>query len=187
MSLIDKFVEEGRDRMEKSVAHSAAQMGKIRAGTASTDMVEGVMVEYYGAPKPIDQIASVTTLDTRTILIKPWDKSMVAEIEKAIRQSDLGLTTQDAGDAIRVHVPAMTEERRAGLVKQVRAELENAKVQIRNIRKETNESLRVLDNEEGISSDMIKDGEGQVQSHTDSYSKKMEEFTSNREKEIMRV
>ncbi len=180
------FLEEAEDLMKKAVAHTGHEFTKIRAGKASPAMLEGIMVSYYGTPTPLGQVASVNTPDARTIAIKPWEKSMVAEIEKAIKNSDLGINPQNDGEIVRLTVPALTEERRRDLVKQVRAESEQGKVRIRNIRKDTNDSLKKLQ-KEGASEDAVKAAEANVQDLTNKYTKQVDDITAAKEEDIMTV
>jgi ribosome recycling factor len=186
MEEIQLFLDDAKESMDKAVKHTATELTKIRAGKASPALVEGIMVEYYGSMSPIHQVASVTTPDARTIVIKPWEKKLIQEIEKSIKYSDLGLNPQNDGEVVRLNIPALTEERRRDLVKNVRNEAESGRVRIRNIRKETNEELRKL-LKEGASEDDIKKAEEKVQQLTDSYIKKVDDMFAAKEKEIMTV
>jgi ribosome recycling factor len=186
MEEIQLFLDDAKESMDKAVKHTAAELTKIRAGKASPALVEGIMVEYYGSMSPIHQVASVTTPDARTIVIKPWEKKLIQEIEKSIKYSDLGLNPQNDGEVVRLNIPALTEERRRDLVKNVRNEAESGRVRIRNIRKETNEELRKL-LKEGASEDDVKRAEEKVQQLTDSYIKKVDDMFATKEKEIMTV
>ena len=170
--------------MEKAIGHTNGEFSKIRSGKAMPGMVEGVNVEYYGTMTPLNQVAGVTTPDARTISIKPWEKNMLQEIERAIINSDLGFNPQNDGEQIRINIPPLTEERRLQLMKQVKAEAENGKVSIRNTRKETNDSLKKLD---GVSEDLIKDAENDVQKLTDKYTAKIDSLVEAKEKDIMTV
>ncbi|RYF83873.1 MAG: ribosome recycling factor, partial [Chitinophagaceae bacterium] len=143
-------------------------------------------VDYYGNPAPISQIANVSTPDSRTILIKPWEKQMLGEITKAIRNSDLGLNPQQEADAVRLNVPPLTEERRRDLVKQAKKDTEEGKIRVRNVRKDVNDELRKL-LKEGTSEDAVKDAEAKVQKITDSYIVKIDELLSKKESEIMTI
>jgi ribosome recycling factor len=149
-------------------------------------MVEGLSVDYYGSRTPLSQVASVTTPDARTLMIKPWEKAMLAEIEKAIRNSNLGFNPQNDGENVRINVPMLTEERRKDLVKQTKTEGETSKVRIRNIRKDTNEDLKRL-LKDGAAEDAIKDAEAIVQKLTDSHIVKIDEMLAKKEVEIMTV
>ncbi len=183
---IDFYLDHAKESMDKSVAHTAAELAKIRAGKASPAMLDGLHVEYYGNPTPLNQVASVNTPDPRTITIKPWEKSMIPEIEKAIINSDLGLNPQNDGEIVRINVPALTEERRKALVKQAKAEAEHGKVSVRNVRKETNDSLKKL-LKDGVSEDAVKGAEDEVQELTDSHVKRIDELLATKESDIMTI
>jgi ribosome recycling factor len=184
MEEVDFFLEHAVETMEKSLARLSQELTKIRAGKAMPNMLDALNVDYYGNSTPVHQVASITTPDARTLIIKPWEKAMIGEIEKAIINSDLGLNPQNDGEIVRINIPALTEERRIILVKQAKAEAENGKVSIRTIRKETNEQLKIL-LKEGASEDLIKNAEGKVQEHTDEYVKKIHDIFTVKEKDIM--
>ena len=184
MEEIEIYLETAEEMMQKSIDHTKAEFAKIRAGKAMPSMVDGINVEYYGSMTPLNQVAGVTTPDARTISIKPWEKSMLQEIERAIINSDLGFNPQSDGEQIRINIPPLTEERRLQLMKQVKSEAENGKVSIRNARKETNDSLKKLD---GVSEDLIKDAEDSVQKLTDKYSAQVDGLVDAKEKDIMTV
>ncbi len=186
MEEIQLHLEEARQLMERAVDHLNGELAKIRAGKAMPNMLDGIMVEYYGNPTPLAQVASVNTPDARTLMIKPWEKKLLRDIERAIINSDLGLTPQNDGELIRINIPPLTEERRKMLAKQTKAETENGKVSIRNIRKETNDALKTLQ-KEGAAEDDVKRGEEQVQTLTDQYSEKMDELYVRKEKEILTI
>ncbi|MBB6611393.1 ribosome recycling factor [Pontibacter sp. Tf4] len=183
---IQFYLSEAEESMQKAVQHTGAELTKIRAGKASPAMVEHLRVDYYGTLTPVAQVANIAAPDARTILIKPWEKNMLGEINKAIKNSDLGLNPQQEADAIRLNIPALTEERRRELVKQVKNETESGKVAIRNIRKDVNDSLRKLQ-KEGTSEDAVRDAETKVQKMTDSYIVKIDELLSKKEAEIMTI
>src|SRR5690606_11861159 len=149
-------------------------------------MLDGLMVDYYGTPTPIAQVASINSPDARTNAVKPWEKKLISEIEKTIINSDLGLNPQNDGEMIRINIPPLTEERRKNLMKQVRNEAENGKISVRNIRKDTNDSLRKL-LKEGASEDDIKRAEEQVQILTGQYSETIDGLVGKKETEIMTV
>ena len=172
--------------MEKALKHTAAEFSKIRAGKASPAMLDGLMVDYYGVPTPLSQAATVNTPDARSIVIRPFEKKLIIEIEKAIVNSELRLTPQNDGESIRLNIPPLTEDRRRDLVKQVKVESENGKVRVRNIRKETNEALRKLQ-KEGASEDEVKIAEEKVQKTTDEYIVKVDQLMAAKEAEIMTV
>jgi ribosome recycling factor len=168
------------------VEHTSASLAKIRAGKAMPNMLDGLSVVYYGNPTPIQQVASVTTPDARTLIIKPWEKGIIGEIEKAIINSDLGLNPQNDGDIVRLNIPPLTGERRLNLVKQSKMEIENGKISLRNVRKDTNDALRKL-LKDGASEDMVKDAEAEVQKMTDKFSARLDELFVIKEKEILTV
>lgn len=180
------YLDETRELMQKAVVHVSHELVKIRAGKAMPTMLEGLHVDYYGSSTPINQVASITTPDARTLMVKPWEKNMITEIEKAIRNSDLGLNPQNDGEQVIINIPQLTEERRQLLVKQVKHEGEQGKVSVRNIRKDTNDSLKQLQ-KEGVSEDEIKRAEDKVQDLTDQHTKKIDELMEKKEKEIMTV
>ncbi|MDC1369175.1 MAG: ribosome recycling factor [Cyclobacteriaceae bacterium] len=184
MEEVDFFLEHAVETMGKSLARLSQELTKIRAGKAMPNMLDALNVDYYGNSTPVHQVASITTPDARTLIIKPWEKAMIGEIEKAIVNSDLGLNPQNDGEIVRINIPALTEERRIILVKQAKAAAENGKVSIRNIRKDTNEQLKKL-LKEGASEDLIKDAEANVQKHTDEHVKKIDGIFEVKEKDIM--
>ena len=186
MEEIDFFLDHARETMSKSVSHLSHELTKIRAGKAMPTMLDVLSVNYYGNMTPINQVASVTTPDARTLIVKPWEKGLIGEIEKAIINGDLGLNPQNDGEIIRINIPSLTEERRINLVKQAKAEVENGKISIRNSRKDTNEQLRKL-LKEGASEDMVKTAEMAVQKLTDEHVKKVEAILEMKEKEIMTI
>ncbi|MDW3193608.1 MAG: ribosome recycling factor [Cytophagales bacterium] len=186
MEEIDFYLEHAQESMDKSVSHMVVELGKIRAGKASPNMLDSLSVDYYGNSTPINQVATVNTPDARTISIKPWEKNMIQEIEKAIINSDLGFNPQNDGELIRINIPALTEERRKALVKQAKAEAENGKISVRNARKDTNDSLKKL-LKDGASEDMIKDAEDEVQKMTDAHVKKIDDILSQKEEDIMTI
>ncbi|MFY0591365.1 ribosome recycling factor [Roseivirga sp.] len=188
MEEIEIYLETAKEMMEKAVAHSKSELGKIRAGKAMPSMLDGIMVEYYGTPTPINQVASISTPDARTIFIKPWEKSVLTNVERAIMNSDLGFNPQSDGENIIISVPQLTEERRTQLVKQSKSVTENGKVGVRNSRKDANEELRKLLKEgEGVSEDNIKSAEAKVQTLTDQYVKKLDELLDQKETDIMTI
>ena len=186
MEEIQLNIEEAKESMQKSVDHTASELVKIRAGKAMPNLLDGILVNYYGSPTPIQQVSSITTPDARTLSIKPWERNLITEIEKSIINSDLGLAPQNNGEIIILTIPPLTEERRINLVKQVKNECENGKISIRTIRKDTNEALRKLQ-KEGASEDEVKRAEDTVQKLTDSYSGKIDELFNRKEAEVMKV
>jgi len=186
MEEIEIYLETAKEMMEKAIARCKTELAKIRAGKAMPSMLDGLMVEYYGTPTPINQVAALTTPDARTIFIKPWEKSTIQEIEKTIINSGLGFNPQNDGENIIISVPQLTEERRVQLVKQSKAVTEDAKVSVRNARKEANDELKKL-LKEGVSEDAVKGAEGDVQSLTDQYVKMLDGLLETKEKDIMTV
>tara|TARA_B100000579_G_scaffold337792_1_gene288873 strand:- start:1972 stop:2532 length:561 start_codon:yes stop_codon:yes gene_type:complete len=186
MEEIDLILEDTKERMEKSIQFLISELKKIRAGKATPSMLDSVMVDYYGSPTPILQVASITTPDSRTLFVKPWEKTIIQDIEKAIASSDLGLNPQNDGENVIINIPPLTEERRLILVKQIKGEGEKGKISIRSVRKESNEMIKKLSNE-GISEDSIKDGENEIQKITDSKINKIEEIIRSKETEITTI
>ena len=184
--LIKKQVNDAKALMEKAIAHADNELNKIRAGKASPSMLDDVMVEYYGTPTLLSQVGSVNTPDARTIVVQPWEKSLLGPIEKAIMEANLGLNPQNDGVIIRINVPPLTEERRRDLAKKAKAEAETGKIAIRNIRKDANEKIRKL-KADGVSEDEMKTGEAEVQKLTDSYIAKVDQLSEAKEKDIMTV
>ncbi|MES2733989.1 MAG: ribosome recycling factor [Bacteroidota bacterium] len=186
MEEIDLFLDDAKETMDRALKHTNIELSKIRAGKASPAMLDGLMVEYYGVSSPLHTVSTVNTPDARTLLIKPFERKVLQEIEKAIRNSDLGLSPNNDGETIRLNIPPLTEERRRELVKRVKNEIEVGKVNIRNVRKDTNESLRKL-LKEGAAEDDIKRAEEKVQTLTDSYIAKIDNLFNQKEVEIMTV
>jgi ribosome recycling factor len=186
MEEIQLQLEETKELMQKAVDHTASELLKIRAGKAMPNILDGIMVAYYGTPTPLQQVASVTTPDARTLSIKPWERNLIGEIERSIINSDLGLAPQNNGEIIILTIPPMTEERRKNLVKQAKNECESGKISIRTVRKDTNDELKKLQ-KDGASEDEIKRAEDLVQKLTDQYSSKIDELFNKKENEIMTV
>lgn len=184
--LIKKQLNDAKASMDKAIDHTDNELAKIRAGKASPAMLDGISVDYYGTPTPLAQVGSVNTPDARTLVIQPWEKTLLIPIEKAIKESSLGLNPQNDGSIIRINVPPLTEERRRELVKRLKGEAENGKVAIRNIRKDINEKIKKLKTE-GVSEDEIKTGEGEVQKLVDAYIVKVDQLAEAKEKDIMTV
>lgn len=181
---IQFYIDHTKEQMEKTVNHTAQELSKIRAGKAMPSLLEGLSVEYYGNPTPINQVASVSTPDARSIIVKPWEKGMIQEIEKAIINSDLGLTPQNDGEVVRINIPPLTEERRIMLVKQAKTEVENGRISLRSIRKESNDAVKKIDH---VSEDLIKDAENEIQKLTDSHNAKIDSILEAKEKDIMTI
>ncbi|MDL5514042.1 ribosome recycling factor [Arenibacter sp. M-2] len=179
-----KFIlDTTKEGMDSAIAHLEKMFLKIRAGKASPVMLSSVMVEYYGSPTPLSQVANVNTPDARTLSVQPWEKNMLHEIEKAIMNANLGFNPMNNGDFVIINVPPLTEERRRDLVKQAKAEAEDAKIGVRNARQEANKEVRALE----VSEDLQKNAEADVQALTDKYIKKIDAFLEAKEAEIMKV
>ena len=173
-------------RMQRSVDFLEETLLNIRAGKASTNVLNGVFVDYYGSQTPVSGVASVTVPDAKTILIQPWDKNMIRLIEKAIIDSNIGLTPSNNGETIRLSIPPLTEERRKELVKQSKGEVENARISIRNARRDAVEAFKKAQ-KEGMSEDEQKDGEAQVQKLLEKFTKLIDVELEKKEKEVMTV
>lgn len=186
MEELEFYIEHAKESMDKALQHTNGALAKIRAGKAMPNMLDGLMVDYYGNPTPINQVATINSQDARTLLIKPWEKSIVGEIERAIINSDLGLNPQNDGELIRINIPALTEERRVELVKYARSEAEHGRVSIRNIRKDANDHLKKL-LKEHVSEDNVRDAEDEVQKLTNQYTSKIEALLKKKEEDIMTV
>jgi ribosome recycling factor len=183
---VDFVLEHTEEKMKAAIAHLEKELIHIRAGKASPAMLDAVMVEYYGSMTLLSKIANISTPDARTIAIQPWEKPLIPAIEKAILNANLGFNPSNNGEIIRINVPVLTEERRRMLVKQASQEGEIAKVSIRTVRKEANESLKKLQ-KEGLSEDLEKDAESIVQRRTNDYGIKIENLVKAKEKDIMTI
>lgn len=172
--------------MKKAIAHLESELLKIRAGKASPQMVDGIMVDYYGNPTPLNQVANVTVSDARTLSIQPWEKPMIATIERAIMQANMGVTPQNDGQIIRLYLPPLTEERRKELVKKVNAEGEQGKVSVRSIRRDMIEQIKKLQ-KDGLSEDEAKQAEVNIQGVTDKHIALVDQHCKDKEKEIMTI
>jgi len=175
------------ERMTKTIETLKKEFSSIRTGRASLALLDGIMVNYYETPTPLQQLASLSIPESRQIAIQPWDPKTISDIEKAILKSDLGLTPMNDGKTVRINIPPLTEERRKQLVKTVRKKAEEAKVAIRNIRRDANEDLKKLEKEKHISEDIVKKSQEEIQKLTDSYISRADEVLGNKEKEIMEV
>jgi ribosome recycling factor len=179
-----KFILDSlKEQMENAIYHLNIEFSNIRAGKATPSMLKNVTVNYYGASTPLSQVANINTLDAHTITIQPWEKSLISEIEKGIMAANLGFNPMNNGESVIINVPILTEERRRDLAKHAKSEGENAKVSIRNDRKEANAELKKMD----ISEDLLKNSEMDVQTLTDKYIKNIDELYSVKEKEIMTI
>ncbi|GIN83670.1 ribosome-recycling factor [Heyndrickxia sporothermodurans] len=182
-----QVVSNAKEKMTKAIQAYTRELSSIRAGRASASLLDRIVVDYYGAPTPINQLASVSVPEARLLVIQPYDKSIVSDVEKAILKSDLGLTPSNDGTLIRLAVPALTEERRKELVKQVKKEAESAKVGIRNIRRDANDDLKKLEKNGDISEDDLRGYSDDVQKITDEHINKIDEITKNKEQDILEV
>lgn len=174
------------DAMKKAVIHLEAELVKVRAGKANPNMLDGIVVDYYGTPTPISQVGNISVLDARTLSIQPWEKNMLQPMEKAIMASNIGINPQNDGMNIRLFLPPLTEERRKDLVKRANAEGEQSKVAVRSIRRESIESIKKLQ-KDGLSEDAGKDAEKNIQNTTDKYISAIDRTLASKEKEIMSV
>jgi ribosome recycling factor len=172
--------------MENAIEHATAEFSKIRAGKAHPSMVDAVKVDYYGSLVPLSQVGNVNTPDAKSIIIQPWEKAMLQPIEKGIVIANLGFQPTNDGNVVRITLPPLTEERRKETVKKVKGEAENAKIALRNIRKDANEAVKKLQ-KEGLPEDEAKGAEQQVQKVTDTYIKKIDDLTAAKEAELMQV
>jgi ribosome recycling factor len=179
-------LELAEDAMQKAINHLEAELTKIRAGKANPQMLDGIVVDYYGSPTPINQIGNISIMDARTISIQPWEKNMLQPIERAIIASNIGINPQNDGNLIRLFLPPLTEERRRDLVKKSHGEGEHAKVAIRNIRRDAIESIKKAQ-KNGLSEDATKDAENDIQELTDRYISLVDKHLSSKEKDIMAV
>lgn len=179
-------LESAEETMLKTINHLEAELVKIRAGKANPNMLDGITAEYYGSPTPIAQVANITALDARTISVQPWEKNMLAVIERAIIAANIGINPQNDGSSIRLFLPPLTEERRKELVKKCNGEGEHAKVSVRNIRREAIEDIKKMQ-KDGLSEDAAKDAESAVQVLTDKHISLIEKHLAAKEKEIMAV
>jgi ribosome recycling factor len=179
-------LESAEESMKKSVIHLDAELQKIRAGKASPVMLDGVRVDYYGAPTPLQQLSTVSAQDARMLTIQPFDRKSIAAIERAIKEANLGFNPSNDGNVIRIPIPALNEDRRKQLVKQSKDEGEDAKIAIRKIRQNHNEELKKLKND-GVSEDTIKTAEAKVQEYTNAFVAKVDEVLRKKEAEIMTI
>ncbi|MBL7730727.1 MAG: ribosome recycling factor [Chitinophagaceae bacterium] len=183
---VASIIASAEDHMKKAISHLETELIKIRAGKANPQMLDGIMVDYYGAPMPINQVANISVMDARTLSIQPWEKNMLQPIERAIIAANIGVNPQNDGALIRIFLPPLTEERRRELVKKCHGEGEHSKVAIRNIRRDAIEHIKKLQ-KNGLSEDAAKDAEDEVQSVTDKYTAGVEKHLAAKEKEIMSV
>jgi len=183
---VELIIEETRDRMQKALDHLEHELARLRAGRATPVLLDGITVDYYGVNSPLSQVSNINTPDPKTILIQPWEKTMLSTIEKAILAANIGLTPMNNGEVIRITVPPLTEERRHQLVKQVRTEGETAKISIRNARKWANDELKQL-LKDGLPEDTEKNATGTVQEMTTEFNGKVDKIMTLKEKDVMTV
>lgn len=186
-NMLDDILNDTQERMNKTLSAFDAELNKIRTGRASSGLVDHIIVDYYGAETPINQLATVSTPESRTIMIQPWDVSAIPEVEKAIMKSELGITPSNDGKVIRLNIPTLTEERRKELVKYVAKIAEEFRVSIRQVRHDVNHFVKSLEKEEGIPEDRVKKNLENVQKLTDKFIKDINEMLDNKEKEILEV
>ncbi len=185
--MINEIIKDAEVRMQKSIDSLKGELAKVRTGRAHPSLLEHIMVDYYGSDTPLSQVASIGVEDARTLTITPWERPMVQAIEKAIMKSDLGLNPNSAGAVIRVPMPQLTEERRRDLVKVVRHEGENAKIAIRNIRRDANSDFKALEKEKEISEDQERKAQDDIQKLTDKYVKEVDTLVDIKEEDLMKV
>lgn len=185
--MLEKIIHETEDKMKKAVEFSRQELSKLRSGKATVALLDDVKIDYYGKKLPIAQIGTVTTPDAHLITVQPWDKSIIQEVEKAILAANVGLTPSNDGTLVRLPVPPLTEERRKELVKVAKKFVEDGRVTIRNIRRDSNEHLKKAEKEEHVSEDELKRGETEVQRLTDKYIKHLDDILAIKEKEILEV
>lgn len=182
--LVENLLKDTEEQMKKALAHSQQSLQRIRAGRATPDMLSHLRVDYYGTSTPLTQVSSITNPNAQSLHIKPWEKDLIPEIERAVQQSDLGLTPQNNGEAVILNIPPLSEERRKQVLKQAKQEAEQGRIRIRNLRKESNEALK---KDETLSEDESKQASTQVQALTDKYIGQLDEHLAAKEKEIMQI
>ena len=187
MEELELLMEMTGEEMDKSIEHLRVALSKIRAGKANPSMLDTITIEYYGAATPLAQVSTVTSPDARSLMIKPWEKTLLGDIEKAIFGANLGFTPQNDGEQIRINIPAMTEERRRDLAKQIKAEGENAKIGARNARKSANNSVRQMGKDSTLSEDQVKNSEMDIDDLTKRYTDKIDALVKVKEAEVMSI
>lgn len=185
--MIKEIMADAEERMQKSVASLETAFNKIRTGRAHPSILDGIMVSYYGVDTPLNQLANVTVEEGRSLVVNPWEKKMIGEVEKAIMKSDLGLNPSNNGESVRVPLPPLTEETRREFTKQAKHEAENARVAIRNIRRDANSGLKDLEKEKEISEDELRRSEEQIQKLTDKYVEVVEATLASKEQDLLSV
>lgn len=179
-------LEDAKEKMEKAVNHLEDELLRVRAGKATPNILDGINVDYYGSQTPLNQVSNISTPDGKTIAVQPWEKSMIEPIEKAILAANIGLNPINNGELIRINIPPLTEERRNNLVKQIKQMAENTRVSVRNARRETNEALKQM-KKDGLSEDLEKDAEIEVQDMTNQFTEKIEKLVEAKEKDILTI
>ena len=185
--MINEILSEARTSMDKAVKSLRREMAKVRTGRASVSLLDDVKVDYYGVPTPLSQVATLSVPEARLITVQPWEKNLIPDIEKAIFKADLGLTPSSDGQLIRLPVPALTEERRREMVKIIKRMAEDAKISVRNARRDANETLKMLEKEKEITEDDLKRSEKDVQQLTDDFVSTIDSVVQSKEKEVMEV
>jgi ribosome recycling factor len=185
--MLDEICSEAKEQMENSIEALKKQLSQIRTGRANTALLDSVRVDYYGSATPLNQVASVTIPDARSLMVKPWEKNIIKEVERAILEANLGVTPSSDGEVIRINIPPLTEERRREIAKQAKGKVEDGKVSVRNARRDANDMLKAAKGEGEISEDDEKRGLKMVQELTDTFVAKVDELYANKEKEIMEI
>lgn len=185
--MANEVMADAKERMEKAIAALTRELASIRAGRANAALLDRITVEYYGVPTPINQVASVSVPEARLLVIQPYDKTILGEIEKAILKSDIGITPTNDGNLIRLSVPALTEERRKDIVKTVKKEAEDSKVTIRNVRRDANDGFKKLEKNSEITEDELHRNGDEIQKLTDAYIKKIDDIAKEKEEELMEI
>ena len=183
----NQVLTQAKERMEKSISAFTRELASIRAGRANASLLDRITVDYYGAPTPINQIAGISIPEARLLVLSPYDKSVIGDIEKAIMKSDIGITPTNDGSVIRLMIPALTEERRKELVKQVKAEAENAKIAVRNVRRDANDDAKKLEKNGEITEDALRGLNDDIQKVTDEYIAKIDKIAKEKEEEVLSV
>jgi ribosome recycling factor len=183
----NQVLTSAKERMEKSISAFSRELASIRAGRANASLLDRITVDYYGAPTPVNQIAGISVPEARLLVLSPYDKSSLGDIEKAIMKSDIGITPTNDGSVIRLMIPALTEERRKELVKQVKAEAENAKVAVRNVRRDANDDAKKLEKNGEITEDALRGLNDDIQKLTDDYIVKIDKIAKEKEEEVLSV
>ena len=183
----NQVLTQAKERMEKSISAFTRELASIRAGRANASLLDRITVDYYGAPTPINQIAGISIPEARLLVLSPYDKSVLGDIEKAIMKSDIGITPTNDGSVIRLMIPALTEERRKELVKQVKAEAENAKIAVRNVRRDANDDAKKLEKNGEITEDALRGLNDDIKKVTDEYIAKIDKIAKEKEEEVLSV